>query len=88
MLHILQGTKRKSQSPKGKWAFAILLLCFFISFPILYLFNSSPSSEDDSNIEAIVSFDINPSMEFKVNKELIITSIKPYNQDAKKIIST
>ena len=86
MLHILQGTKRKSQSPKGKWAFAILLLCFFISFPILYLFNSSPSSEDDSNIEAIVSFDINPSMEFKVNKELIITSIKPYNQDAKKII--
>lgn len=89
--HVLNGKKRKSYPSYGKLASAFLILCLCISFPLLYLYHTSSSQRNnrlDKNIEAIVSFDINPSMEFKIDNKFMITSIKSYNQDAKDIVSS
>ena len=90
LINVLESKKTRSSPLKRKCALAALTLCILISFPFLYLFSSSstPNADhSDNNVEAIISFDINPSIEFKVNKDLIVTSVKPYNQDAKNIVS-
>lgn len=74
-----------SQKSYAKWTFAaaIVLIGLFLSgiqihqlYPNIYSHNA-----------AIVSIDINPSIEFYINEDRNITKVKPLNEDAFSLVS-
>ncbi len=51
----------------------LVLLTSFVSFA---------SRGDEDNVYASISIDINPSLEFDINKDMIVTTVRTFNNDA------
>ncbi len=69
---------------KRKWfkpAFALALTAFVVAFGILYSGYNSFYSTD-----SIIEFDVNPSVELKVNKKERVIDAKALNEDGEKIL--
>ncbi|WP_456271754.1 anti-sigma factor domain-containing protein [Bacillus sp. AK031] len=75
---ILQELKKKIIVKPVLSGAAALLMLFFILFPGLH----------SSEVYAYVSVDINPSFEISVSKDSDVLEIKPFNEEAEKILSS
>lgn len=68
-----------SANRKWKWA-AMIFLCFLICSPIYFWL-----TENDAY--AVVSIDMNPSMNLTINRNFEVLTIEAINEDAKEIVS-
>lgn len=79
--------KRKQHFPwkQGSLIACVCVLCFFLFQTMIPV--HEPAPQPDDSIYAYVTFDINPSMELRLNENNEVIETKAYNADGETLLS-